>query len=156
MYLPQVPQQRESKEYWSRNSLTVVTARVFYVVSGFFYFHPQCQGRRHLVFIASTGERSRVRWRAAPMLYTSATLCTFSITTVFAISNLRLIELASNRANYKDTSVSSKSVNQPWHDYRANIYIFCFVIIGCQIIVISNKMPLGLIAPPFKISLLAT
>ena len=38
--LPQVPQQRESKEYWSRNSLTVVTARVFYVVSGFFYFHP--------------------------------------------------------------------------------------------------------------------
>ena len=95
--LPQVPQQRESKEYWSRNYLTVVTARVFYVVSGFFYFHPQCQGRRHLrfyviceprgahtlmlqgreinllFFIASTGDRSRVRWCAAPMLYTSAT-----------------------------------------------------------------------------------
>ena len=34
----------------SRNSLTVVTARVFYGVSGFFYFHPQCQGRRHLRF----------------------------------------------------------------------------------------------------------
>ena len=48
--LPQVPQQRESTEYWSRNSLTVVTASVFDVVSGFFYFHPQCQGRRHLRF----------------------------------------------------------------------------------------------------------
>ena len=48
--LPQVLQQRESTEYWSRNSLTVVTARVSYVVSGFFYFHPQCQGRRHLRF----------------------------------------------------------------------------------------------------------
>ena len=31
--LPQVLQQRESTEYWSRNSLTVVTARVFYVGS---------------------------------------------------------------------------------------------------------------------------
>ena len=30
--------------------MTVVTARVFYVVSGFFYFHPQYQGRRHLRF----------------------------------------------------------------------------------------------------------
>ena len=48
--LPQVPQQRESTEYWSRNSMTVVTARVFYVVSAFFYFHPQYQGRRHLRF----------------------------------------------------------------------------------------------------------
>ena len=48
--LPQVPQQRESKEHCSRNSLTVVTARVFYVLSRFFYFHPQCQGRRHLRF----------------------------------------------------------------------------------------------------------
>ena len=83
-------------------------------------------------------------------------LCIFSITTVFTISNLSLIELASNRANYKDTDVSSKYVNQPWHEYRANIYIFCFVIIGCQVIVINNKMPLGLIAPPFKISFLAT
>ena len=48
--LPQVPQQRESTEYWSRNSMTVVTARVFYVVSAFFYFHPQYQGRMHLRF----------------------------------------------------------------------------------------------------------
>ena len=46
----QVPQQRESTEYWSRNSLTVVTARVFCVVSWFFYFHPQCQVIRHLHF----------------------------------------------------------------------------------------------------------
>ena len=30
--------------------MTVVTARVFYVVSAFFYFHPQYQGRRHLRF----------------------------------------------------------------------------------------------------------
>ena len=29
LYLFQVPQQRESTEYWRRNSLTVVTARVF-------------------------------------------------------------------------------------------------------------------------------
>ena len=73
-------------------------------------------------------------------------LCTFNITTVFAISNLSLIELASNRANYKDTNINSKSVNQPWHEYYANIYIFCFVIIGCQVIVISNKRHVGLIS----------
>ena len=47
-----MPQQRESTEYWSRNALTVVTgtARVFYVVSAFFYFHPQYPGRRPLRF----------------------------------------------------------------------------------------------------------
>ena len=82
-------------------------------------------------------------------------LCTFSITTVFAISNLSLIELASNRANFKEKDVSSKSVNQPWHEYHANIYIFCFVIIGCQVLVV-RPYTLGLIAPPFKISFLAT
>ena len=42
--LPQVLQQRESTEYWSRNSLTVVTARVFYVVSGFFLLPPSMSG----------------------------------------------------------------------------------------------------------------
>ena len=31
-------------------SLRVVTARVFFVLSRFFYFHPQCQGRRHFRF----------------------------------------------------------------------------------------------------------
>ena len=30
--------------------MTVVTVSVFYVVSGFFYFHPLYQGRRHLRF----------------------------------------------------------------------------------------------------------
>ena len=83
-------------------------------------------------------------------------LCSFNITTVFAISSLSLIELASNRANYKDSDVSSKSVNQPWYEYNANIYIVCFVIIGCLVIVISNKRHVGLIAPPFKNSFLAT
>ena len=29
---------------------TTFTASVFCVVSGFFYFHPQCQSRRHLHF----------------------------------------------------------------------------------------------------------
>ena len=100
------------------------------------------------------GSETSAQWVTKPVMI--MLLCTFSITTVFAISNLSLIELASNRANYKDTDVSSKSVNQPWHEYHANIYIFCFVIIGCQVIVISNKRPLGLIAPPFKISFLAT
>ena len=42
--LPQVLQQRESTEHWSRNSLTVVTARVFYVVSGFFLLPPSMSG----------------------------------------------------------------------------------------------------------------
>ena len=35
--LHQVPQQRESTDYWCRNSLKVVTARVFYLISGLFY-----------------------------------------------------------------------------------------------------------------------
>ena len=64
-----MPQQRESKEYWSRNSLTVVTARVFYVVSGFFYFHPQCQGRRHLRFYVICEPRG-----AHPLMFTEGEL----------------------------------------------------------------------------------
>ena len=46
------------RNIWSRNSLTVVTARVFCVVSGFFYFHPQCQGRMHLRFYVICEPRS--------------------------------------------------------------------------------------------------
>ena len=83
-------------------------------------------------------------------------LCSINITTVFSISSLSLIELASNRDNYKDSNVSSESVNQPWYEYNTNIYIVRFVIIGCLVIVISNKRHVGLIAPPFKISFLAT
>ena len=71
---------------------------------------------------------------------------------------LSLIELASNRDNYKDSDVSSESVNQPWCEHNANIYIDLvrFVIMGCLVIVISNKRHVGLLAPPFKISFLAT
>ena len=61
------------------------------------------------------------QWVAWPVMI--MLLCSFNITTVFAISNLSLIELVSNRANYKDSDVSSKSVNQPWYEYNANIYI---------------------------------
>ena len=96
------------------------------------------------------------QWVAWPVMI--MLLYCFNFTTVFAISSLNLIELASNRAiyNYKDSDVSSKSVNQPWYEHNANIYIVCFVIIGCLVIVISNKRHVGLIAPPFKISFLAT
>ena len=83
-------------------------------------------------------------------------LCSFNITTVFSISSLSLIELASNRDTHKDSNVSSESVNQPWYEYNTNIYIVRFVLIGCLVMVINNKRHVGLIAPPFKISFLAT
>ena len=35
--------------------MTVVTARVFYVVNAFFYFHPQYQGRRLYVICEPRG-----------------------------------------------------------------------------------------------------
>ena len=63
----------------------------------------------------------------------------------------------------KDSNVSSESVNQPWHEYHADIYNLynnkdpiCFIIIGCQAMAMSNKRALGQIAPPFKISFLIT
>ena len=66
-------------------------------------------------------------------------------------------------SNSKDSNVISESINQPWHEYHADIYNLChrkdpicFVIIGCQAIAMSNKRALGQIAPPFKISFLTT
>ena len=61
--------------------------------------------------------------------------------------------VAVNFSNSKDSNVSSESANQPWHEYHGNLWHhkgpICFVIIECQVMVMSIKRVLGEIAPPF-------
>ena len=45
-----LPELRVEQYWYMVKSPRVVTARVFFVLGRFFYFHPQCQGRRHLHF----------------------------------------------------------------------------------------------------------
>ena len=59
-------------------------------------------------------------------------------------------------SNSMDSNVSSECANQPSHEYHADIYNLChhigpicFVIIECQVMVMSIKRALGQIAPPF-------